>query len=312
MNGRQIIELPRGHRNQQAGCRRHHVEAQEAHRWRRIEQDHVEILGHAGDADAQRLQTLPHRLPAFAQGRGQIPFGILQAQARWYDLDRRPGGVADGLRKFAEGAARRQERAQSLFVIDQRFRLNVEHGRRRCLRIAIDHQHAIAMQGEIIGEMLGDRAFADSAFEILHCQHHGILVGLLADMNAQRLADMGQVFERVVAAAIGLLLGLGQTPFGLRLGQRFGRPADQFSGNGRAKTDIERLVIVRPKHDRLDMIAHLLAGGGDVPQCVDRKRHDAPQRRITTVENGWRLMPPFSHQSQTVADDRRELPLTAQ
>ena len=66
--------------------------------------------------------------------------------------------------------------------------------------------------------MLGDRALADPPFEVLHRQHDRIFIRLLADMNAQRLADVGQVFERVIAAAIRLLLGLGQAPLRLRFG----------------------------------------------------------------------------------------------
>ena len=136
------------------------------------------------------------------------------------------------------------------------------------------------MQGEIVGEMLGDGALANAALEILHRQHDCIFVRLLADLYAKCGANLGEILQRVIAAAIGQLLGLGQAAFRFGLGQRFGRATDQLGCNRGAKSDVERLMILRPEHDRLDMIAHLLASCGDVTQCVDCKRHGASHGRI--------------------------------
>src|SRR3546814_9658238 len=97
MDRGEIIELPGRDGNQQACRGRHDIEAEEAHRWRRVQQDNVKILADAGNSYSQGLKTFANRLAALGQGRGQIPFRILQSKAGRDDLDRWPGRIANRL-----------------------------------------------------------------------------------------------------------------------------------------------------------------------------------------------------------------------
>src|SRR3546814_16320933 len=83
-------------------------------------QDNVKILADAGNSYSQGLKTFANRLAALGQGRGQIPFRILQSKAGRDDLDRWPGRIANRPGEILKCAARRQIGPQRPFVIDQR------------------------------------------------------------------------------------------------------------------------------------------------------------------------------------------------
>ena len=57
------------------------------------------------------------------------------------------------------------------------MRVEAEEGSCGRLAVAIDHQHAITLYGEIMREVCCDCAFADTSFEILHRDYCRFIVG---------------------------------------------------------------------------------------------------------------------------------------
>ena len=127
---------------------------------------------------------------------------------------------------------RREEVRERMRLVHQCLEIDVEHHTHRGLGIAIDHEHSVTPQRQIICEMLARRRFADAALEVLHGDHDGSFRGQFAHLDAQLLADRDQVLDCVKPASIGCRLGSGQSATRLRLGKRFRRSPEQFSGDG--------------------------------------------------------------------------------
>ena len=110
MNGRQIVELPRGNGNQQAISRGQRVDAEEPHCRGRIENDDVIVVANLFQPDPQHPESPGDGRRTLLDRRRQLPLGILQSEVRRADVDIRPAGPLDRLaERIGLVDARRQE-----------------------------------------------------------------------------------------------------------------------------------------------------------------------------------------------------------
>ena len=173
MRRRAEVDVVGRRRDQQRIGGAQHRQRDHAQRRRRVEKDHVELVGDGGEPLAQPVE---HEAAARAAAGRELVFGVVEAEV---GRDQRDAGPVGGTQRIVQPrrAAMAEERVERVLVlVDIDIGVEPEDRGGRGLAVAVDDADPVALQRQILGEMDDQRRLADAALEVLYGEHRRRIV----------------------------------------------------------------------------------------------------------------------------------------
>ena len=212
------IHHRRGHRHHNPVGRVDGVRGQERQRWGCVDDDHIVLITHGGNAVGQHPVEAEIRLLGLAGGEGEfcpveLQIGCNQVQPMPVGGLNRSGQRAGPARVGAVGAWPVKPGGEGVFHLHVRIGPQPKEGGQRALCIDVDHQGPVAAQRKILAQMDGGGSFGDATFEVGHGDdNRAIGLGVTPGEEPQDLLDLVDFLERKEPSARGHTLAAREFP----------------------------------------------------------------------------------------------------